>query len=423
MKNYAQVLVFFLLAFAGCKTSETVVLTPEETKAEIPFLLGLEVLQQDNFSILQGKRVGLVTNPTGVDSHLKSTIDILHESELVNLVALFGPEHGVRGNFSAGDKVGNQTDSKTGLPVFSLYGKDRKPNAEAMALIEVMVYDIQDIGARSYTYISTLGLVMEAAADFGKEVVVLDRPNPLGGERVEGPLVSEGFFSFVSQFKIPYLYGLTAGELTRMLNYEGLLSEGKQCSLQVVPMQGYAREMTFAETGLQWVPTSPHIPHYESAFYYAVSGIIGEIDPNLIGIGYTLPFQTLATENINADSLADAMNALNFEGVLFRPIYFKPYYQAKKGQELQGVQVHITDFKKANLTQIQFYFLQVAHQLNPSFDIFKGKESRYRMFDLGCGTDTIRKALMEDFNFDRIKPLWERDAAKFKAESQKYYLY
>ncbi|MGD9993530.1 MAG: exo-beta-N-acetylmuramidase NamZ domain-containing protein [Salinivirgaceae bacterium] len=423
MKKFALVLVVFLLVLAGCKTSETVVLTPEEPKPEVPFLLGLEVLQRDNFSILQGKRVGLVTNPTGVDRQLKSTIDILHESELVNLVSLFGPEHGVRGNFSAGDKVGNQTDAKTGLPVFSLYGKDRKPNAEAMALVDVMVYDIQDIGARSYTYISTMGLVMEAAADFGKEVVVLDRPNPLGGERVEGPLVSEGFYSFVSQFKIPYLYGLTAGELARMLNYEGLLSDGKQCTLQVVPMQAYTRDMTFDETGLQWVPTSPHIPHYESAFYYAVSGIIGEIDPNLIGIGYTLPFQTLATETINADSLADAMNALNLEGVLFRPIYFKPYYQAKKGQELQGVQVHITDFKKARLTQIQFYFLQVAHQLNPSFNIFKDKENRYRMFDLGCGTDTIRKALMEDFNFDRIKPVWERDAEQFKAASEKYYLY
>ena len=285
-------------------------------------LTGIEVLADRDFDLLMGKRVGLVTNPTGVDGSLRSTIDILHEH--VNLTALFGPEHGVRGDYSAGDHVGDQVDTQTGIPVFSLYGASRKPGKEALELVDVLVYDIQDIGARSYTYISTMGLVMEAAAEMNKEVVILDRPNPLGGIRVEGPLVEDGFFSFVSQYRIPYVYGLTCGELALMLNGEGMLEGGKQCRLQVVPMEGWHREMTFGETGLPWVPTSPHIPDYHTSYFYPATGIIGELDPNMIGIGYTLPFQVLVTEKVDAVQLSAAMNALQIEGVIFRPIWFKP---------------------------------------------------------------------------------------------------
>lgn len=398
------------------ETKDTAVISP-------PFLLGIEVLQQIDFAPLQGKRVGLVTNPTGVNRQLKSTLDILHESKNVNLVALFGPEHGVRGNFSAGDEVISQTDEKTGLPVFSLYGKDKKPNKEAMDLVDVMIYDIQDIGVRSYTYISTMGLVMEAAADYNKEVIILDRPNPLGGEKVEGPLVHEGFFSFVSQFKIPYVYGLTCGELARLLNFEGLLANGKKCQLQIIPMQGYSREMDFEATGLHWVPTSPHIPNSQTAYYYAATGIIGELDPSMIGIGYTLPFQTLVTENIDANQLSNAMNALNREGVIFRPTYYKPYYKEMQGKELQGVQIHITDYKKVNLTEIQFLFLQEAHKIEPKFNPFKGKEERYRMFDMGCGTDSIRLSMIKDYNFEKLRTIWNGECQNFKELSKKYYLY
>ena len=186
---------------------------------------GIEVMADRGFEMLKGKRVGLVTNPTGVDGSLRSTIDILHAN--VNLTALFGPEHGVRGDFSAGDHVGDQVDAQTGIPVYSLYGANRKPNRESLENVDVLVYDIQDIGVRSYTYISTMGLVMEAAAEMDKEVVVLDRPNPLGGIRVEGPLVEDGFHSFVSQYSIPYVYGLTCGELALMLNGEGMLEGGQ----------------------------------------------------------------------------------------------------------------------------------------------------------------------------------------------------
>lgn len=384
-------------------------------------LTGLEVLAGRDFDLLRGKRVGLVTNPTGVDRSLRSTIDILHEH--VNLTALFGPEHGVRGNYSAGDHVGDQVDEQTGIPVFSLYGSNRKPAREALELVDVLVYDIQDIGVRSYTYISTMGLVMEAAAEMDKEVLVLDRPNPLGGIRVEGPLVEEGYFSFVSQYSIPYVYGLTCGELALMLNGEGMLADGKKCRLQVVPMQGWKREMTFGETGLPWVPTSPHIPDYSTACFYAATGIIGELDPNMIGIGYTLPFKVLAGENIDAPELASAMNALQIEGVDFRPIWFKPYYMDKKGIPLQGVQIYLNDPVRAPLTTIQFWFLQEAHKLDPAFNPFEGKEDRYRMFDMVCGSDRLRSTLMESFSFAELQEYWNRDAGRFRETSQTYYLY
>ena len=382
---------------------------------------GIEVLADRGFDVLKGKRVGLVTNPTGVDGSLRSTIDILHAN--VKLTALYGPEHGVRGDFSAGDHVEDQVDTQTGIPVYSLYGSNRKPSKESLAYVDVLVYDIQDIGVRSYTYISTMGLVMEAAAEMDKEVIVLDRPNPLGGVRIEGPLVEDGFHSFVSQYSIPYVYGLTCGELALMLNGEGMLEGGKQCKLQVVPMEGWKREMTFGECGLPWVPTSPHIPDYRTAYFYPATGIIGELDPNMIGIGYTLPFQLLATENIDALQLAHAMNALQIDGVEFRPIWFKPYYMAKKGTPLQGVQIHLTDPLRAPLTSIQFWFLQEAHKLDPSFDPFKDKENRYRMFDIVCGSDSLRTSIMSNFNFKEMQEYWNRDVDQFRARSIPYYLY
>ncbi len=382
---------------------------------------GIEVLRNMDFAALKGKRVGLVTNPSGVDASLRSTVDVLNAH--VNLLALFGPEHGVRGNFSAGDHVADAIDPATGVPVYSLYGANRKPSQESLEGLDVLVYDIQDLGVRSYTYISTLGLVMEAAAEAGIEVMVLDRPNPLGGVRVEGPLVEEGYFSFVSAFAIPYIYGLTPGELARMLNEEGMLNNGLKCKLTVVPMEGWRRDMVFGETGLPWVPTSPHLPDSRTAFFYPATGIIGELDGGMIGIGYTLPFGVLATTDIDALALAKAMNALELEGVAFRPIWFKPYYGSRKGQAMQGVQLHITNPHTASLTAIQFYFLQEARRLNPAFNPFEGKQNRYAMFDKVCGSATLREHMMKQADFGSLADWWQKDAASFKEKSTKYYLY
>jgi uncharacterized protein YbbC (DUF1343 family) len=396
---------------------------PDMDEAAFGVIPGIEVLQRTGWEILQNKRVGLVTNPTGVDRMLTSSIDLMHNSNVVNIVALFGPEHGVRGDFSAGDHIDNQVDDKTGLPVFSLYGKNRMPDSTALSLVDVLVYDIQDIGVRSYTYISTMGKVMEAAAKYNKEVVILDRPNPLGGMRVEGPGVEDGFYSFISQYDIPYVYGLTCGELALMLNAENMLEGGVKCNLHVVPMEGWKRDMTFKDTGLPWVPTSPHIPTSEHAMFYACTGIIGEIDPNLIGIGYTLPFQTLVTQTTDAEQLASIMNDFELEGVIFRPIHYKPYYKDKAGKLLSGVQIHITDPDEIRLTQIQFYFLKAAKMIDPEYDLFKDADHRFRMFDLGCGSDKIRNMLMNDADFDKILEAWNHGTDTFQKRSSEFYLY
>lgn len=379
---------------------------------------GIEVLREGEFACLKGKRVGLVTNPTGVDKQLTSTVDILFDAPDVQLVALYGPEHGVRGDIPAGEKVENQKDAKTGLPVYSLYGKTRKPTPEMLQNVDVLVYDIQDIGCRSYTFISTLGLLMQAAAEQNKEVVVLDRPNPLGGNKVEGSGVSEGYFSFVSQFDIPYIYGLTCGELAKYLNQE------IGCQLTVIPMQGWERSMKFEDTGLPWIPTSPQIPCTAAALLYPATGIIGEMGFLNIGVGYTLPFQVMAATWVNAVQLTDALNAKNLPGIAFRPIVFKPLFGSLKGQNVQGVQIFITDYDKARLSEIQFHVIDVMHQLYPAYTLFSAEtEKRNGMFDKVCGTNYIRQQFGKNYQVDDILSYWRNNEQAFKEKTAPFYLY
>lgn len=389
---------------------------------KIAIKTGLEVLKDEKFKSLAGKRVGLITNPTGVDNEMKSTIDILHEAPNIELVALFAPEHGVRGDAHAGDPVDNVTDPKTGLPVYSLHGKTRVPTSDMLKDIDVLVYDIQDIGCRSFTYISTMGLAMEAAAENNIEFVVLDRPNPLGGLKVEGGLVEDGFISFVSQFKIPYIYGLTCGELALLLNNENMLK--KKADLHVVKMKNWKRKMTYSDTGLQWIPSSPHIPQPISAEFYPVSGILGELGYMSIGVGYTIPFQMFAQEWINAEELSNNLNNLKLPGLYFRPIYLKPFYSVGQGKQLEGVQVHFMDYNKVNLSEIQFYVMQEIANLYPDKAVFSNAdEKRYRMFDQVTGNDQIRLNFAKNNKFSDIKDLWYKDVDPFKSISKKYYLY
>jgi uncharacterized protein YbbC (DUF1343 family) len=384
---------------------------------------GIEVLRENNFDILKGKRVGLITNPTGVDSKLKSTVDILFEADEINLVALYAPEHGIRGNFTAGHQLEDERDEKTNLPVYSLHGKLRKPTPEILVGVDVLVYDIQDIGSRSYTYISTLGLALEAAAENNIEFVVLDRPNPLGGEKMEGTVTRDGFFSFVSQFAIPYVHGLTTGELAKFLNYEKMLAKGVECKLYVVEMQGWTRDMNFVDTELPWVMSSPHIPHAESAFFYPMSGILGELYGYNIGIGYTLPFEVFAGSNIDAEKLANDMNALNLPGLIFRPIHFRPYYSHAKDIEQHGVQIHITDYRKAPLSLVQFYFLQEVRRQEAGKDVFKENSKRINMFDKVCGSDEIRIKFAKNYKVDDIKDIWNNDIPEYKKRIEPYLIY
>lgn len=384
---------------------------------------GLEVLISQNFNHLHGKKVGLITNQTGVDSKLKSTADIFFESPEVNLVAMYGPEHGVRGDYSAGEYVEFYTDEVTGLPVYSLYGKTRKPSSEMLKDIEILVYDIQDNGCRSYTYISTMGYAMEAAAENDIEFMVLDRPNPLGGKKIEGPLVEEGYFSMVSAFPIPYVYGLTCGELANLLNEERYLKTKNKCKLNIIPMKGWEREMKFDDTGLEWVLSSPHVPHASTAQYYVATGVMGELQVFTEGVGYTLPFQLYGAEWIDPLKLADAMNALELEGVLFRPITFKPYYGRLAKKEIKGVQIHILDAEKFNLMSLQFMFMDVHHRLYPEKDIYSLSESRHNMFDKVTGSSKIREAFFQNYKYSDIKEILYKDVDGFRKLSEKYYLY
>ena len=407
MKRTFQIILLALLSFN---------LSAQKVKT------GIEVLKSQNFKSLEGKRIGLITNPTGVDNALKSTIDILHVAPNVNLVALFGPEHGVRGNVHAGDKVDNNTDAKTGLPVYSLYGATRKPTAEMLKGIDVLVYDIQDNGCRSFTYISTMGLAMEAAAENNIQFVVLDRPNPLGGRKIEGNITEEKFISFVSQFKIPYIYGQTSGELATMLNAEKMLA--KRVQLTVVKMKGWKRNMNWEDTGLEWVVASPHIPHKHASYYYPATGILGELGYVSIGVGYTLPFEIVGAPWINADKLSDNLNNLKLPGVMFRPIHFKPFYATFKDEFCQGTQIHIVDYKKVVLSEIQFYIMQELNKLYPEKAVFaNANQNRFAMFDKVCGSDQIRIQFSKNHSFDDIKPYFRKDVELYRKIASKYYLY
>lgn len=388
---------------------------------------GVEVLRDGGFEQLQGKRVGLLTNPSGVDNNLVSTIDILAQAKGVKLNALYSPEHGVRGDVLAGEKVDTYVDKNTGVKVFSLYGKNKKPSAEMLKDIDVLVYDIQDNGCRSFTFISTMGLCMEACAENGKEFMVLDRPNPLSGLKVEGNIVEEGFFSLVSQFPIPYLYGLTPGELALMLN-DGMLKGGVKTKLTVVPMEGWHRYMTFDQTGMPWILPSPHQPYPQSAIYYPTTGIIGELYFVSIGVGYTMPFQLMCAPWIDANEFCKRLTAKNLKGVSFRPIHIKPFYSVSKGENIQGVQVYVNDVLDADLTMVQFHAMEVLAELYPDKRLLDedGKGTlgnRWNMFDKVCGTSKIREMFSKNYKVADIIDYWNKDFEAFKIKSSKYYLY
>lgn len=392
--------------------------------AEPQVKLGNEVLVETNFKPLVGKRVGLITNPSGVNRRLESTIDVLRQAPGVKLVALFGPEHGIYGDVPAGDKVVSSTDARTGLPVYSLYDKTRKPTPEMLKGLDVLVYDLQDTGCRSYTFISTMGVAMEACGAAGVEFVVLDRPNPLGGLRVEGPLIEqEKLRSFVSRWNVPYVYGMTCGELAQMINANGWITN--HCKLTVVPMRGWERSMVWRDTGLPWVPASPHVPHGESPLYQVATGMLGEIGGVSIGIGYTLPFQCVAATNVNPHQLAAKLNSYDLPGVRFQPVTFQPFYGNFKNQIVGGVQLYFTDPATAPLTAINYYALEALKDV-AGRDLFaealKAKK-KFDMFDKVNGTDAMRLALQNGKSAAAIVASWRAGEEKFRADRKQFLLY
>lgn len=388
---------------------------------------GIEVLRDSGFDALKDKRIGLITNPTGVDAALTATPDILAGADGVELVAMFAPEHGIRGDVAAGARVATSTDQATGVKVYSIYGATKKPTPEMLQGIDALVYDIQDNGCRSYTFISTMGKAMEAVAEAGIEFIVLDRPNPLGGIRVEGPVTEPDCISFVSQYPIPYLYGLTPGELALYLKGEGLVKGADRLRLTVVPMEGWRRGMTYRDTGLPWVLPSPHIPSDDTCLYYPATGIAGELGWISIGVGYTMPFKTFAAPWIDASALALRLNRLNLPGVAFRPVHYTPYYGIFKTQHVKGVEVFITDNAKAELTTVQFYVMQEIHKMYPRqspLTATAANKNNIKMFDNVVGSKKIREKLIQNnYDVETILSIWNKDTQRFNETKQRYHLY
>lgn len=380
-------------------------------------LPGIDVLLQDHLEILRNKRVGLITNPTGITQQGKSTIDVLFAHSEVQLVALFGPEHGVRGTRTAGAFVPSYVDEHTNLPVYSLYGNTRKPTSTMLNQVDILVFDIQDVGVRPYTYTSTMVYAMQAAAEMDIPFVVLDRPNPMGGIQVEGPVLDERYTSFIGLYPIPYVHGMTIGELARLFNNEFKIG----ADLTVIPLHNWSREQTFDQTGLLWVPSSPHVPHASTPFYLATTGAIGELHSVNEGVGYTTPFECIAAEWINRRALAHQLNALPLDGVFFREITYKPYYGAKQGQVLHGVHIHITGPQTFHPMHTQLAILHTLYRLYPEQTIFNPE--RLDMFFKAMGTDAVYHAILQGEDLPSLYRTANSGVASFLKIRSAYVLY
>lgn len=386
-----------------------------------PTYTGLDVLMMRDVSPLQGKRIGLITHRAGVTFEGKSAIDVLANAPEVKLVALFAPEHGIRGATAAGEKVSDTRDTATGLPIYSLYGSTRKPTARMLRGVDALVFNLQDVGVRSYTYLSTLGLCMEAAAENGLEFIVLDRPNPLGGNKIEGNLPSSAFRSFVGRYPVPYVHGMTFGELARMINAQGWLAGKRACKLTVVPMQGWRRNMMWEPTGRAWIPTSPNVPTAETPRFLAATGIAGELPALDVGVRTATPFTTVGAPGLNADALATTLNSRNLNGVSFQAANWVARHGAYKGSRCQGVRIQCEDAAKSQLTRINFEIIDAVRRQKPSLRLFP--PARARMFDLVCGTDAVRKGLAAGQSPAALWQRWNRGSDTFQTKRKPYLLY
>ncbi|MDI6784673.1 MAG: DUF1343 domain-containing protein [bacterium] len=384
---------------------------------------GISVLLKEQKELIAGKRVGLITNPTGITPNLISTADAIAKIRGTKLTALYGPEHGIRGDIFAGDTVDTYTDAKTGVPVYSLYGKTRKPTQEMLENIDALIFDIQDVGSRYYTYVYTMAYAMEAAKEKGIPFIVLDRPNPINGELIEGPVLDPKFSSFIGLYSIPIVHGLTVGELAKLFNQEFNI----HCDLRIVPVKGWKRTMTFTETKLPWVATSPHIPQPSTVWYYATTGFIGELHTICIGVGYTLPFEIVGASWINGERLAKELNREKLPGIIFRPLTFRAYYYIFKDQVCQGIQVHITKLKEFSPVMVGMHILATIYKMYPERTIFPADlpqpGSRLKMFYQAIGSDSVQKMLEQGKSAEEIIASWQEGLEAFKKVREKYLLY
>jgi len=377
---------------------------------------GIDILAEKQYSIIKGKKVGLITNPTGIDTNLCSSIDVISHIPDVKLVAIFGPEHGLKGG-----KMGTiDEDGKGDIKVFSLYGNTRRPTAEMLEGIDVLIFDIQDIGARSYTYISTMRYCMEEAAKNNIPFIVLDRPNPLGGLLVDGPVLDKKFESFVGSAPLPYVHGMTAGEVALFMNKELNIN----CNLTVIKMEGWKRDMLWEDTGLLWTPTSPHIPEPDTPFFYPVTGIVGELGIVNTGVGYTLPFKLVGAPWIDAEKITSYLNKKNLPGVYFHPFHFTPFYGIYKGEECNGFRIIIRDKKNYRPVETGYHIIEALLTLYPEKFNFKiPAPGNIDMFDRVNGTDTIRKQFQSGIKAEEIVKSYQGELKEFIEKRKKYLLY
>lgn len=375
--------------------------------------VGIERIDE-YLSLFKNKKVGLITNPTGVNRFLKSTIDILNEK--TNLTALYSPEHGVRGDIQAGVRMDDYRDPKTNIMVYSLYGKTKKPTKEMLENIDVLCFDIQDVGARFYTFITTLAYAMMAAKEHGKTFVVFDRPNPVGGQEVEGKILNIKFRSFVGYYPMVQRYGLTVGELAYLYNKE----YGINCDLHVIKMEGYKRSMYFEDTLQPFVLPSPNLPTKESTLTYLATCIFEGTNMSE-GRGTTLPFSVIGAPWLDVDKLLLDLQKEDLKGVMFRKLFFTPTFSKHSGKQCTGIELFVTDKSAFKPIITGYTMMHFIKSNNKDFEFLKPyKVGLHPMIDLLTGDDFLREnKLSLKECIEKIK----HDSKVFKSMKERYHLY
>lgn len=378
-------------------------------------ILGIE--RVDEFKeVFENKRIGLITNPTGITGDFESSIQVLLEK--TNLVALFSPEHGVRGSLQAGQKLTTYTDEETGLPVYSLYGASKKPSKEMMDALDIIAIDIQDNGSRYYTFIYTMAYCMMACAEYDKEFVVFDRPNPINGVKVEGnKLDVEKYRSFVGYYPMVQRHGMTMGELALLFNKE----YGINCKLHVIPMKNWERDMDFEETGLPWVIPTPNLPNISTAYVYNTTCIFEGTNVSE-GRGTTTPFELVGAPWLKSEQLAKELNSYNLPGVYFRPQYYTPTFSKYVGELCGGVFVHITNRETFNTVKTSWVMLNhIRTNYSEHFKVNKPYvEGRPSLFEFEAGSDDV---IHNTTSLEEQLRVVEEDSREFEKIRKPYLIY
>lgn len=386
--------------------------------------LGVDRFFQENHQeMLKGKRVGIITNHTGVDCNLTLTSDrFLQKQGSYTITAFFAPEHGIHGCTYAYRPLKEGQTHRT-IPIYNLFGETKRPTKEMLDKVDILIYDIQDVGARPYTYTTTLYYIMEEAAKHRIPVIVLDRPNPMGGEIVDGPMLEQTSRSYLGYINVPFCHGMTTGELALYFNQEYKVG----CQLTVIPLKGWQRSMTFADTKLSWIPTSPQIPESDTPLYYAATGVLGEFSLVNIGVGYTLPFKVIGAPWIDADQFSNVLNAQNIQGVKFTPIHYRPFFGSFKGLDCHGVKIHITDNKSYKPLTVQYFLLGILKSLYPKIVNEKLSNLRLGQKLLYCqamGNETMFKVVTtEKYISWKLMDFQRAERENFLTKRKKYLLY